>query len=217
MRRAPRRSAGNPRAARRSSAPRQCRRSWRAIRHGRGQARRSAREAGVRRAARARVDCAVSSSSKSASRRAAASFALCIGALQPRRARSVAKPCESAGGEPDELLDRPLDREADRAHGLVDGLDGVDGAVGRLVELVELVVDAVDGAAGLVDHRQHLALRAADERRECGRRRRRAAEARSRARARPGSGRPRARSPATSLAVYASEHRRRSYSADGRR
>ncbi len=61
--------------------------------------------------------------------------------------------------DPEQLLDRALDRIAERAHGLVDRDDRVDGAVGRRVDLVELVVHPVDGAADLVDHGHHLDAR----------------------------------------------------------
>lgn len=69
------------------------------------------------------------------------------------------------GRDAEKLFDRALDRVADRAHGLVDRDDRVDGTVGRGVDLVELVVHPVDRPADLVDHRHHLSLGSADERR----------------------------------------------------
>ena len=71
-----------------------------------------------------------------------------------------------AGAEARELLNRPFDREAHRAHGLVGRPDGVDGALRRRVQLVELCIHPVHRSPDLFDHWQNRTFRSPDQRRK---------------------------------------------------
>ncbi len=93
-------------------------------------------------------------------------MALWTAPRQSRRERRVAQPCDTP-------LERPTSFSTGRRTPKLTvrtawstAPDCVHGAIRDGVELVELRVDAVDRAADLADHRQHLTLCTADQRRK---------------------------------------------------
>jgi hypothetical protein len=112
------------------------------------------------------VPASRSSSRRSLSRLAAASFPACTAWRQFTARLEVGRAVGDPGGEAGDLLHGPRDRQADGANRRVDAVRRVDGAVRDPVDLVELPIHAVHAASDLADHREERLLGSPDERRK---------------------------------------------------